>query len=123
LRYMSAIKKPPPSVGAYIYVLGGADYDDDRTDTVVVYDTETDTWDDLPRMHHARSDFSAVEYGGCIYVCGDADADAPCERYCIETRSWSRVDLGASGQSHAPQGHGQGHGASARAHASFVLAL
>jgi N-acetylneuraminic acid mutarotase len=95
------------SVGAYIYVLGGADYDDDRTDTFVVYDTETDTWADLPRMHHARSDFSAVEYGGCIYVCGGGDADAPCERYCIETRSWSRVDLGAS----------------ARPHASFVLAL
>ena len=104
------------SVGAYIYVLGGADYDDDRTDTVVVYDTETDTWADLPRMHHARSDFSAVEYGGCIYVCGGADADAPCERYCIETRSWSRVDLAASGD-------GQSHGARAHPHASFILAL
>lgn len=81
------------SVGAHIYVLGGADYDDERTDTLVVYDTESDTWDAAPRMRYARSDFSAAAFGGYIYVCGGTAAEHPSERYCIETRSWALIAL------------------------------
>ncbi len=88
------------SVGAHIYVLGGTDDDDEPTSTAVVYDPASRVWHELPQMSHARTNFSAAVFGDHIYVCGGTNAEHPCERLCVASRSWARIALASP--PHAP---------------------
>ena len=60
------------SLGGYLYVTGGANYDGGHTifKSVEKYDPETDTWTLVEDMNHARFGHGVVSHAGKIYVFG-----------------------------------------------------
>jgi hypothetical protein len=80
-------------VGRHIYVLGGTSDDDAPSDAAMVYDTTSRAWETLPPMAVPRSGFSAAAFGGYIYVCGGTARTRNCERYCIQSRTWTEISV------------------------------
>ena len=92
-----------------LYVTGGyLGVFSHTTDTVLVYDEVTDTWQDAPPMLHARERHSAGTIPGSVVVCGGvtrADRPSPnvldvlpVEKFDTATRQWTII-------SHLPLGH------------------
>ena len=59
------------SLGKYLYVLGGENYDDGgAVRSVEAFDPEANSWITVADMNEARARFWSVTYNGLLYVMG-----------------------------------------------------
>ena len=80
-----------------VFVAGGFHhvYDGDEEelvlDTFECYNTETNTWANLPSMKRRRYGFQLVAADGQLYALGGTDGHnsiSSCERFCVGTNQW-----------------------------------
>ncbi|NPC43342.1 kelch repeat-containing protein [Nocardioides sp. zg-1230] len=65
------------AIGDRIFVVGGLDETSRPTDFAAVLDTSTGTWEELPRLPHARYAHTVTLHDGRIYVIGGGSAKGP----------------------------------------------
>ena len=85
--------------GSDIYVAGGCIYHantepmiDKKLKSVLKYNPSSNTWDTVPSMNNARSDFSLVELAGYLYAIGGDGAPTSVEKYDPAQKKWTAVD-------------------------------
>eukprot|EP00252_Welwitschia_mirabilis_P004384 TRINITY_DN1473_c0_g1_i1.p1 TRINITY_DN1473_c0_g1~~TRINITY_DN1473_c0_g1_i1.p1 ORF type:complete len:424 (+),score=47.85 TRINITY_DN1473_c0_g1_i1:592-1863(+) len=83
------------SYGQIAIVAGGVDGDGTVLNSAELYNSESGTWEQLPRMHNARKLCSGFFMDGKFYVIGGLSSthvSLTCgEEYNLQTRTWRRI--------------------------------